>query len=732
MIKRRHFLLGSAVVVGGVAIGYWARRPPLPDRLPETIPLEPGQISLTPYVVVDNSGITIITPRAEMGQGIHTTLAALVAEELDVELDAVRVAHGPASEHYSNEFMSGKPPYPGRVHFWPTQRTIAQASIRDGFVKMRKAGAAARALLLQAAAEELNCSLDELSTRGGAVISKSGQQIDYVDLAERAAAFEVPTDPPLKPKSAWRLLGHSLPRVDMVGKCTGTAEYAIDVQLPDLLFATVKRNPHIDSPVVSMDASAAEKMTGVERIVPIRDGAIVIATDTWRAMEAAELIRFEWSPPDYPPDTAGHQTEIQQAFERDPYFTALKRGDVEIEHLESRAIGGAYTVPYLSHATMEPMNATALYRDNRLDIWVGNQAPTQARLMGSRVSGLRTDQVHIHTTYMGGGFGRRFELYEAKEAVIAAMAVAGRPVRLTYSREQDLTHDAYRPMAGARFDAVIADGRPVSLDLKLSSSSLYGSSRRREHLLIGDPDKGTPDEDTHITMGATEQPYRIANHRVTAYLARRPLPVGWWRSVGESQNAFFLESIMDELANAAGQDPLAMRLALLDHEPSREALNAVAELSGWGSPLPPGHARGLAYCLSSDAATAQVVEVRVDDDGVTLVNAYAAIDVGIALDPRNIESQIEGSLMFGLSAAIFGEVTVARGSVQEQNFDSYPMLRLHQTPRIEVAILESGDEIFGAGECATPTAAPALGNAIFAATGKRIRDLPFSRHLTFV
>ncbi len=317
MITRRQFLLGSTVVAGGVAVGYWARLPQLPPKLPESIPLEPGQIALTPYVVVDADGITIITPRAEMGQGIHTTLAALVAEELDVELDAVRVAHGPASEHYSNTFMSGPPPHRGRVQHWPTQRTIAQSSIRDAFEKMRKAGAGVRLLLLQAAAERWDCSPEGLSTRAGQVVSKDGRHLDYESLAERAAKFEVPTDPPLKPHTAWRLLGRPLPRVDMISKCTGTAEYAMDVQLPDLLFATVKRNPHIDSPVVSIETSVAEKMPGIHRIVPIRDGAIVIASNTWYAMRAADRLRFQWSPPAYPLDTAGHRAAIQEAMDGD-------------------------------------------------------------------------------------------------------------------------------------------------------------------------------------------------------------------------------------------------------------------------------------------------------------------------------------------------------------------------------------------------------------------------------
>lgn len=734
MISRRRLVLASAIVAGGVAIGYRAMpRGNLPRKLPDSIPLAPGEVALTPYVVVDARGIAIIAPRAEMGQGIHTTLAALVAEELDVELAAVRVIHGPASEHYANEFMFGKRKFPDRVHRKPAQATIAQSSIRDAFVKMRRAGAAARHVLIQAAAARLGLEPDTLRTASGVVIAPDGQRLSYESLAEQASTSPVPQDLPLKPTAEWRLLGRSLPRVDMVAKCTGTAEYAMDVALPNLVFAAVKRNPSIDAPVVSMDASKAERMRGVERVVPIRDGAIVIATNTWYAMQAAERIQFEWASADYPDHIDGHREELQRALDREPYFVALDRGNVEAAPGPSAVtITGAYSVPYLSHATMEPLNATAWYREGRLDVWAGNQAPTLARRVAMRASGLERDQVHVHTTYMGGGFGRRFELYEVKEAVIAAMAMKGRPVRLTYSREEDLTHDAYRPMAAAEFRASVRDGVPVMLDLKLSSASLYGSGRRREHIVLNEPDKGTPRKDTHITMGATEQPYRISNHRVRAYLAERPLPVGWWRSVGESQNAYFMESIVDEIAVASGSDPLEMRLSMLEHEPSRAVLNAVAELSDWGRKLPRGHGRGLAYCLSSDAATAQIVEVRADREGVRLVRAWAAVDVGIALDPGNLESQVQGSLMFGLSAAIFGEVNVADGAVQERNFDTYPLLQMHHAPHVDVAILESGEEIFGAGECATATAAPALGNAIFAATGRRIRDLPFRRHVRFV
>ncbi len=303
---------------------------------------------------------------------------------------------------------------------------------------------------------------------------------------------------------------------------------------------------------------------------------------------------------------------------------------------------------------------------------------------------------------------------------------------MTYSREEDFGHDTYRPLASARFRAAVADGRPAALDLHLAAPSLFLSGDARQHRRTGQPRRGVPEADVSIAMGARDQPYRIANYRVTAYRPPELLPVGWWRSVGESQNCFFHESIMDELAHAAGADPLEMRLALLEHRPSRKVLESVAEMSSWGSALPAGHARGVAYALSSEAATALVVEIATSEAGIRLHRAWAAVDVGIALDPRNIEAQVEGALLFGLSAAIFGEITVADGMVEQTNFHSYPLLRLRHAPAIEVRILENGKVIKGIGEATTPLAAPALGNAIFAATGRRIRELPFGKSVRFV
>lgn len=729
MTTRRQFLIGSAAVAGGVAIGYWLH---LPERLPGSIEVEPGQRALTPYVVIDKDGITIIAPRAEMGQGIHTTLAALVAEELDAALDEVRVEHGPASEHYSNTIFYGPRPYAGRVHRVPTQATGGQTSIRDAFVKMRRAGAAARIMLMRAAAARLGVDPDTLATRDGAVVDASGREIPYVDLAAAAAEMEPPEDPPLKPRAKWTLLGESLPRVDMHGKCTGIAEYAIDLALPGLLFATVKRNPRLGGEMLGFDASKASNMRGVEQIIPMDKGVIVVATNTWYALRAADEIEFDWGPAPYPETTVGHRERVELEFDDKPYYRARDSGDVETALQDTQIIEGLYRAPYLAHACMEPLSATALLKDGRLDIWAGNQFPTLAVLVGSRLTGLDEDAVRVHTTYMGGGFGRRFEMDDVEAAVRAAQAIPGRPVRVTYSREEDFSHDAYRPMATARFRASVVDRRPAALDLDLSAPSLFVSGNSRRQALTREPKSGVPKRDVSITMGARKQPYEIENYRVTAYRPPDLLPVGWWRSVGASQNCFFHESIMDELAHAAGADPLEMRLSLLSHPPSRQVLESVAEMSNWGSELPEGHARGVAFSLFAGVATAEVIEISHTDAGIELHKAYAALDVGILLDPRNTEAQVQGALLFGLSSAVFGEITVSDGVVDQTNFDAYPLLSMHQAPSIEVRIHQSGEEIRGVGEAATPTAAPALGNAIFAATGKRIRELPFGRFFRFV
>ncbi len=737
-IARRGFLFGSVAILGGVAFGWYRYATPYPNPLEAG--LGAGEATLNPYVLINADGVTVIAPRAEMGQGVHTTLAALVAEEMDLDWSTIRVIHGPASKAYFNaavlaegvpfaptddsrlaNTMRGAMDIPAK--FLGLQITGGSSSIPDAFDKMRLAGAAARMALVQAAAARLNIPADQLSTENGAVIAPDGTRIPYPDLAVDAAGINLREEPALKPRESWRLLGRSLPRTDMLAKVTGTETYAIDLRLPGMRFATARTNPRLGGAMLSYDASAAEAMPGIERIVPLPNGVAVVATNTWAAMQAADAITFDWGPAPYPATSAEIADTLRASFTPERLdSTNRDDGDVDAA-LTADAFTAEYTVPYLAHATMEPMGSAALLKDGRLTVWSGNQLPTQIVTVGQEMTGLAPEAIDVQTLPMGGGFGRRAEMDVIRQAIAVAQAMEGTPVLLTWSREEDMTHDGYRPAAMARVRASVAEGRLVAFDFATCSSSVVESQAGRLGYSIPGPDGA-------IVQGAWEQPYRLPNHRVTGYRAPAMVPVGSWRSVGASQNAFFHETAMDELAYLAGADPLEFRLSQIDHDLSRKVLETVAEMSGWGNAAP-GRAKGVAFCMSFGVPTAQVIEVENTPNGLRITGAWIAADVGIALDPGNIEAQLQGAMVYGLSAAMRGEITFADGMAEQANFWDYEPLRLSQCPPIRVQVLENLPHIRGIGEPGTPPAAPALGNAIFALTGQRLRDLPFARTVTF-
>ena len=742
-MNRRSFIISTAAVAGGVAVGGYFLIRPEDSENPLYAILEEGQVAVTPYVIIDSTGITIITPRAEMGQGIQSTLAALVAEELDIPVTDISVAYGPASVVYTNNIMYPDEPirkqlirrvgdrlklpyYPPRL----SQSTGAQTSLTDGFIKMRQAGASARMILIQAAGKKYNMNPSELKTEDGQVILTDGRKVSYTSLAADAASIPPPEEVSLKPRSEWKQLGKSQPRNDMPFKCTGTAEYALDLQLPDMVYGTVLFNPNIGGGIKRFDDSKAQKMNGFIKAVEWDDGIVVLATNTWYAMEAAKALEVEWGTAPYPMEMEEHYAAVDNALGHGEAKEVESQGEVETAVEENDTFERSYTVPYLTHATMEPMNAVALIKDGELDIWAANQNPLMVRYFSSQFAGIPEPSVRVHSMFMGGAFGRRQEMDFIEVALVAAKAVEGKPVKVTWTREGDMSHGVYRPIASAAFKGGVKDGKPHIFDLQISAPALFASSKRRWFLNKGKEIEEKVDRSVWLGMG--DQPYKLPNYRIRAYKALRLLlPVGWTRGVGETQNVFFHETALDELAIEADLDPMEMRLSLIEEPHSRAVLEAVKRMSNWGSKLPEGWARGLAFARSSGAPTAQVVEISQSEKGIRLEKVFVAVDVGIALDPRNIEAQVKSGVIFGLDSGINSRISVSEGKIEQSNFHNYPMLRIGQIPEIQVHIHENGEEIFGVGESGVAANPPALGNAIFALTGKRVRHLPFRETIKF-
>ncbi len=741
-ITRRAFLIGTAAIAGGVAFGYYKYNKPYPNPLKGD--LAEAETTFNPYIkITADNKITIITPRAEMGQGVTTTLAALVAEELEVDLTSIDIEHGPAGWAYYNQAAleesvpfavfnrsmlanSFRTSQKIASKFLGIQATGGSSSTVDAFDKMRTAGAAARAVMLKAAQTRLNAKLQNLSVKNGIIKdSTSGKSLTYGELAQEAAKITPPDDIKLKSPDEWKILGKSQPRKDLPAKVNGTAVFGIDIDLPDMVHATVRMSPRFGAKLKSYDEAKAKKMRGVEKIVDLGTGIGVLADNTWRAFEAAKAIDIKWHYGDYPLDTDGIFKKLETGFDQDGGWTMRDDGDTS----GPTEISGQYKAPYLAHTCMEPMNATAQWKGGKLTLWVGTQAPTLLQMIGAREFEIDADAVTVHTTLLGGGFGRRFEIDFAVAAMHMAKHTNGRPVKVTWTREEDVTHDAYRPGAIARFKASLdKDGHPKTLTIDVATQPILGSLLKRTFPSV--PAVG-PDKTT--IEGAFDQPYTIENYRVTAKPVELDIPVGFWRAVGNSYNGFFHEGIMDELATAGKTDPVKMRLKLMANYPTAiKVVEKVAAMSNWGEKLPKGKGRGFAFVLSFGAWVAQVIEVSDTPDGIKIDKVWCVADVGMALDPANIQAQLQSGIIFGLSAAIGQEITFKDGMVEQQNFDTYDAMRISQCPQIETAILQNSGRMSGIGEPGTPPAAPALANAIFNATGKRIRTLPLSSSINFI
>ena len=742
--SRRRFLIAGVLLGGSAYFGYQflSKR----DRLakPAAFELDEKELALNGWFKIspDNS-VTVMVPRQEMGQGVYTALAMLVAEELDADWSKVKVEQAPVDKMYANITMltDGLPfdendksyaaAIARRVGYslgdtLGVQATGGSTSVRDAWESMRVAGASAREMLVAAAAKQWQVSASECTTRNGVVSHQAaGKQATYGELAGAAAQLPVPTQPKLKDPKDYVLIGKAQRRLDIPEKVTGAAQFGLDVRVPGMVYAAIAQCPVFGGTLKSVDESKIKSMPGVKRVVSLSNAVAVVADSYWRAKTALTALPIVW---DEGANAKLSSTEITEQFQRD--LESGKAGSYRDEGDAIAELGRAakvieaqYHVPFLAHATMEPINCTARVADGGCEVWVPNQAPSLVQWIAGKTAGIATEKVVVHTPYLGGGFGRRSEMDVVVQAVSIAKELNGPAVKLVWSREEDMQHDMYRPAAIAKFRAALdGEGKPTAWWNRIVGPSVTLSFMER----IVPWAASDLMQDKTNAEGAADIPYEIPNLKVEHVLARTPIPVGFWRSVGHSYNSFFKESFIDELAHAAGKDPYEFRHGLLAQHPRhRTVLETAAQKAGWGTPLEKGMGRGIALHKSFHSIVAQVAEVAVSAEGDIQINrVVCVIDCGQTVNPDTIIAQMESGIIFGLSAALFGEITIKDGRVEQGNFPSYDMLRLAETPQIEVHIIASDYPMGGVGEPGTPPIAPAVTNAIFAATGKRIRQLP--------
>jgi isoquinoline 1-oxidoreductase beta subunit len=747
---RRRLLIAAGLVGGAFVVGgYLFYRPRDRLRLPAGAAAPGGDPWLTGWLRIGTDGrVTVAVPRQEMGQGITTALPMLVAEELDCDPASLAFEQAPVDPLYANATMiADGVPFRPDDHGWlarlarhsqfklgellGVQATGGSTGVRDGWEIMRQAGAAARAMLVGAAAARWSVAASECRTEGGTV-RHANRSLRYAELVAEAARQPIPKRPVLKDPAKYRVIGTPLPRLDVPAKADGSAQFGIDVRLPGQRYAAIAQCPVFGGSLKRMDAAKAKAMPGVQAVIELEAtstsaaAVAVVADGWWRAKSALAAVEIEWD--------GGAHARLDTAAQRAAYEALLEHGDARIyEDLgDAPAVLDAakllvearYEAPYLAHATMEPINCTALVQDGRCEIWVGNQAPTLVKWLAARPAGVARDAVTVHTPFLGGGFGRRAEMDVVVQAAAIARRLPGTPVQLLWSREEDMQHDLYRPMALAQFRCALdADGRISAwVNRIVSQSCTAGLTARLQPLAASDLMK-----DKTMAEGAFDLPYAMPNRLVEHVLAHQPVPVGFWRSVGHSYNAFFTEGFLDEVAHAGKRDPYEYRRALLAGAPRHlRVLETAALKAGWGSPLPPRTGRGIALAESFHTIVAQVAEVEASADGALRVKrVVCAVDCGKAVNPDIVAAQMESGIVFGLTAALHGEITLKDGRVQQANFPGYEMLRMAACPAIETHIVDSGwEHLGGVGEPGTPPIAPAVANAVFAATGVRLRRLP--------
>ena len=725
-ISRRKFMVGTALAGGGILLGYALAPFSTLDRARQLAGDDAAMLRTWVKIMPDNR-VTVIVPHSEMGQGVLTAMGMMLAEELDADWTLVSLEQAPADMAFANgalakgylsdgvsvpKFLSGVTDFAGRkvAEFMNLQVTGGSTAVRfTGIAGMRPAGAAARWMLIQAAAKEWGAPADEITTADSKLLhAASGKSATYGEMATKALAFDPPGDLPLKDPKQHKIVGTAKQRYDIPAKVNGSAIYGVDMRLPGMMFAAIKACPVFGGKLKSFDAGTVTAMRGVKSVHRVGDNAVaVIADNSWRAHQALSALPITWDEG----ANAGHSSATILAGMQ----AALDKGDLDsdydfgnaatAEKSAAKVIEASYAVPYLAHATMEPVNCTAHFSGGGLTVWGGFQDGLGARARAATVAGLPIENVTLNHTMMGGGFGRRGSTLNYLDQAVLLAKQVDFPVNLIWSREEDLAQDNYRNASVAKMRAGLdANGRPVSWQQDYT-------------------EKRDPEDATWI-------PYAIADRRVRSVSGTDPIPFGPWRSVAHTQHGFFIESFMDELAHAAGRDPFEFRRDLLADAPDQKAvLEAAALMSGWGTPLALGRARGIALRQSFGTIVAQVAEVSVSQEGQARVHkVWCAVDPGEVINPDTFVAQMESGIIYGLTAALYGEISIANGRVVEQNFPDYEMIRQADAPAIEVKLMPSGRPTGGAGEPGTPPIAAAVGNAIFSLTKQRVRSLPLRKH----
>jgi isoquinoline 1-oxidoreductase beta subunit len=706
-LSRRGFIAGTAAGAAGLYLHFHVpKRARAGDGPAPAPPLPPANAFLR--IAPDNS-VTVLLAHSEMGQGIWTGLAMLIAEELECDWSKVRSEHAPAAPVYGHPMMG-------------LQMTGGSSTTNGEFDRYRTVGAAAKDMLLRAAAAKWKTKPAKLAAANG-VITFGKQSATYGDVAEAAMKLAPPKKVKLKEPKDWKIIGTIVRRLDSPEKVTGTAQFGIDVSFPELRTAVVLRPPAFGAKIETYDADEALKVPGVEKVVPTATGVAVVAKHFWAAKQGRDALKVQWSEP----DGGGVTTATLMGEWRT--LAATQGAKVADEGKVDDALGKAakkldvmYEVPYLAHATMEPLNCAVKITGDSAEIWTGTQFQTMDQTIASKILGTTPDKIQIHTMFLGGGFGRRANPTSdfVAEAVTVAKA-AGVPVKTVWTREDDMRGGYYRPAYVHRVQAGLDDkGAPVAWDHVVVGQSILANTPFASFAIRNGVDATSVE-------GLAESPYlsEVKNKRVSLHSPETAIPVLWWRSVGNTHTAFAMESMIDELARAAGQDPLAYRLALLGSHPRfAKALEVAAENAGWGKPAS-GHALGLAVHESFGSIIAEVADVSVDRGKIRVHAVSAAVDCGIAVNPLGIEAQVQGSIAYGLTAAMHGKLTLEKGRVIESNFHDYPILRMFEMPRVRVEVIPSKAQMGGIGEPATAPIAPAVANAVFALTGQRLRTLPF-------